>query len=1739
MADLGNLFFRLGIKDEDAQKILDRLEKRLVQDGYKIKLRAPNASEFLKDLQQQLKQQTLDVKVRAIGAGTTGAATTPSDVRYARMMEVQQRMANAATAAQQRLINARNADARAAERHTAAMNRNNMTLLKANTSMSNQSRLLSGLRNQILDVYSIYTMERFLTSVIEIGGEFQKQHIALNAMLGDTAKADVMFGKIKELAVESPFNFRELMGFTKQIAAFGIPYEEMYETTKRLADISAGLGVDMGRIILAYGQVRSAAFLRGQELRQFTEAGIPLVDELAKKFTELEGRVVSAGEVIEKISKREVSFGMVKDVLWQLTNEGGKFYNMQEVLTESLSGKLAKLKDSWEIMLSTIAESNNGALGGTLDVLTKLTEKWEEAWKVIQTLIAAYGTYKASMLLMSAAKAVMIHQEIAHTSAVNANTLAQHQNHMAQTKVNKGAMAMLVNLQKLKVALAGVGKAGWLGLLLSAIAAVGSYLYISYVNAGKLHRELNEIGHKGVSSMQGEIDGFKLLVNKLGEATEGTKEYYDIKSQIQTRYGEYIGNINMEANAYENLKKKVDDVTEALRNKAAEDARQQMMSKVEESYTNDVSSVMDGILKGMKSEIRRVVTRSDGKKELAPLSDKMYNEVASIMRTRLQEAIKNGLDPAKMNYNSIKSEIESIVRELGATPSIANRKGTEVSPGVIYYSGGMSKTAEGVTKLAEAFKTYGENVTYTETQLSLLFGTTTTYGLKIKEIEERYARLAAEIPTDAISRKRQNELSKLNEMKQVYSDAGQKNEVNRIEAEIQTLMKLRDEWKEVSDEKFKAYAWLRVKDGEKSLDYINRLRKEYKDYKEVYKESLSEEEVKDAEKYMKAIESFFTHYKISLTGSKGGDDGSEKDLTLEGIKERLALIKTAYTEYKKWVELVGEDDAKNQVRNSGLFSVLRDEDIPTSLEDYKDKVKGIYIDLQEAIAKASTKERRDALREVLKQLLDTDYDIMKEVYLAEIESMREYLKEYGSFEQKKLAITQEYEDKIRKAQTEGKRLSLQKEKEKVLAQLSFQSITDGIDWKALFGGVNSLGKDMAGPLLDKLKAFTRTDEYAKADTQTKQDMSELIKELRKYVGTDDSVTWQSLELAIKNFTRAVDKYNEASSLEKAAIARREEAKVRFEKGEITEVEYNRLVEEANRFGKATAAARQNMDNLAHTVNSATDEIVNYTSKLTTVLNKASAWSDVDGFSNLKQSIGNIDKFVGAISSSLPSMEDGRGKEFSSKMVSAIQDGLQSVGTGLEKVLSSGIGQVIGFVAQIPKLIMNLASTIKGVITGILDSFSEFISLRWIDDMVVGIMNSLSGVVNSVFDLPENLFKTVESAWVDGIGGFANTFFGRVGNVLSFGLLSSKGPADWFKNSNAAEVAAIQERLEESNKILATSIDDLRDEISKRSGVSAINDAKRAKQYQEQYNKNLLDIAFAQAGYHGSHHSWNKYWGGFSQEQIARLSGQIGRDWDGNIWNLTPEEMKMLRSNADMWELILNTGKGGYGERLSEKLDAYIEQAGKLEEIDRNLAESLTQISFDGLRSEFIDSLMDMDKSAQDFANDFEKYMMKAVLNAKIGDLLDSELKSFYDEWAAYAESGGKLDENEIRILQRKWQNIIDKGLSIRDDAAQITGYEGEDSGSSNGLSKGIQGVTEETSSLIASYLNSVRADVSFKRTLQEKFFSTDFPQLSAIAQAQLTQLNAIAANTGRNVALVEDIFNILSRNIRGANKFNV
>ena len=685
-----------------------------------------------------------------------------------------------------------------------------------------------------------------------------------------------------------------------------------------------------------------------------------------------------------------------------------------------------------------------------------------------------------------------------------------------------------------------------------------------------------------------------------------------------------------------------------------------------------------------------------------------------------------------------------------------------------------------------------------------------------------------------------------------------------------------------------------------------------------------------------------------------------------------------------------------------------------------------------------TKEQAEALesaRTLAKARLDAgEAEIIKEEAeqervrrRAEIQAMVEYLKEYGSYQQQKLAIAEEYAQKIAdveaseadEATKQWQKKKLNKERLQKEASLSFENISRGIDWHALFSGVGDLTKEMMAPMMEQLQAWVKTDEYRNADAETQQKVTDLIQEMRKYVGTDQSVTWQALDKAIKDFTQAVARYDEAKKAEDAAVRARNEGKKKLDAGELTPDEYKKLEDEAQRLGDATAQAREDMEAFGGALNRTSEEVANFTSGLTTALSNAKGWSGADGFGNIQNAAQGIDRLKGTLDSLLPQMGDGMAKTIGTTLSSTIGSTLGSIGSGIEGLLGSGLGSIIGIVAQIPKLILDLADAIKNFVTGILDALTELISLRWIDDLVVSILDAVGNLIDAIFDLPENLFKVLESIVVNGVGGLLDGVIGRIGNILTFGALSSS-VSDWFTNSNAAEVAGTIDRLTKRNELLEQAIEDLTDEMKSARGASAIDASTRARQLQEETNADYKSIAEAQAGYHGAHHSWNYYWDGFSEEQIARLSGQIGRQWSGDLWDLSPEEMKMLRSNVDMWELIGATGKGGYGESVQEKLNAYIDQAGKLQEITDALYENLTTTTRENVFDDFLGSLYDLADGSEDvmdnIADNWQKMVNRMAVNNLVGAKFQKNLEDWYENLAKLneARTNGEITDEEYR-----------------------------------------------------------------------------------------------------------------------------
>ena len=440
---------------------------------------------------------------------------------------------------------------------------------ETNRAYSNTEGYISRLLRRTAVLFGIHQVARFAERLRETTAEFELRRVSLGAIIHDTEKANALFSQIKTFAVQSPFEIKDLVGYVKQLSAYRIETDKLFDTTKRLADVSAGLGVDMQRIILAYGQVKAASVLRGTEVRQFTEAGIPLIELLAEKFTALRGEMVSTGEVFDLISQRAVSFEMVAEIFEDMTNAGGMFYNMQEKQAATLAGQWSNLKDSLSIMYDEMGNisSVRGAMEGVINLTKTLADNWQLVGGLIaQTLgsaiiLGVFNKFKSlwNMLgtqMLSATQKVAVAQDRYNAAIARQNALlptaTKLERAAASAKV-KNTQATLKSAQALEAAAASGNrftfalkrivaaiKANWIGLLITA--AITAYQVISHLvsKSNELKNALDDIGAEGAKNITVMTRNFELLANKAVQAADGSKAQKDALDELQRTYRDMI-----------------------------------------------------------------------------------------------------------------------------------------------------------------------------------------------------------------------------------------------------------------------------------------------------------------------------------------------------------------------------------------------------------------------------------------------------------------------------------------------------------------------------------------------------------------------------------------------------------------------------------------------------------------------------------------------------------------------------------------------------------------------------------------------------------------------------------------------------------------------------------------------------------------------------------------------------------------------------------------------------------------------------------------------------------------------------------------------------------------------------------------------------------------------------------------------------------------------------------------------
>lgn len=1824
MADLGNLYFDILFRDKTAEQ-RKKLKAEITKD-LQAKLDVGfDKKKLVGDMKTLLQSEKFKINVVVDKASTTQAVRaalqaaglntnfTASDLRAAKAAAIQTKAEASAAAARelarQRAARAAKAEldlANARERSANAARRHMTATLNMNGAMNSQLSIVGQLRNDFLGLYSIYAAQNFLRAVVDIGGELENLKIAMASILQDEGKATTIFNQIKKLAVASPFGVMDLNQYAKQLSAYSIPYNELYDTMKRLADISAGVGVDMGRIILAYGQIKAAKFLKGTELRQLTEANIPMVDKLAERFSKLEGRIVSAGEVLDMISKKKVTFEDVKDVLWELTDDGGMFHNMQEVLSESVKSKWKNLADAIDIMLGDIAESMGSTLKWTAESLTTLAQNWKELVPAIEAAVGAFGFWKAAMLVNSRLvvgeyknisqtvlankrltaeklrveaayrKLTVAEQQLIATS--NKLTYADYEQMAVSGQLTKNKLLQLVAMKRLTVAQAesialqakmgrldvsqishigamNVGiRALWgnlknLGMVLKGLApqfivfAAASAIFELWYKSGQKADEMNErISELTTRAQDGfknltkeaqkfaDVDPFKAndasLISSIEEMKTALKDYSPVWADAfnETFKTDDEGNsIKSLAEQYILLRNALNDTKEAYRllndiKGTSEHANEATDGYFDDSFLENINDYIDA-----EERVNKIIGRMSGS----------YIEYS----TAMQKVIAKHDDFAKAASGKPLKEQLSILKEYPKALASLNNE--------LPFTGGYR---DDIFQLRKAWK--NSKRIYMEDVLPDMKDFLSGYksrlgaaGWDLNNLSDAQ-RIAISLDISAFF----DTFEKMPKyMRDFFNGKILEDEFNiKINAEYteasQSFSDLQKKFNGATDGQFEAQIKVST-DSEKIIEGIQKAYKEAKETTNQLKPVLIKAGIDlsgigaiDLSKLPDWQKQIVSDYKKAFDTMQSGEKGakeigfsltdpsknkSKKDVFAERLKERVNLLKDAYSEYKKWTDIVGKEEAAKKVIESGIFDSLFRGKEPVDIENYRDELNKILNQLDN-----KTEVRRDLKVSIRKVIADIDANAMKEASDKAAKELERYVsdvsKKWDIYKQlvnagasKKDAslyafgALSEYE---KKSEELAEKVTKKMKDKGVYIPLTFteQEATeslggkDSVLYKQFFSAWKEAKEAIEKDSLEvKLKEVTALNKY-KSIAEKIRDLSE------KYAPLTGTFIGENNEL--------VGNVEGMTPGQKALFTEYKEelAKLRGQLLELLpvweQIFGDQTYKSYGQIQQASDYAQQIIDNASVTKNK-NGKPTAFTSWY---LDENGKRIDVSG------EYSQIEKLKKAIQDLYKA---GLQKNPFATLIKNIRS-LFSSGDKDEKGTIEKIAAIGESAAESADLVGNFA--------GQMSSMFDALGNEGMADTMGNVQDAMSSISN--------------------IGqGFAK------GGIVG-GIAAAAGEAvNWIGKIAQAHDKKLDKAIEKS-KLRAQQLQYIYEQIdgilerflgsgTELKLVDAENDRTRLNQLNNQIeairNKGKINIFDLM--------SLQKY-----KQEAEKLQKRVSAYDEGGAYGYQRALMQEQLSELEKQRQAEIDKKKTDDSKVADYENQIAEMKQQIKDFAEETAESLYGINLKDWASQLGDALYEAWQKGEDGAEAFKNKVadimgdvMNSILKISILEPAMQQLQKMLfgeDGMSGYFGKDFSLDEKELESIADYLMGVSEKTDDYYSMLDKLNNYmekkygismkeEEEDSGS--GLSKGIQNVTENTANLLASYINAIRADVSVKREYVRRLVEELFPAYNVIAQAQLQQLTMIQINTAKNVEFVEEIRDILHRNINGVNKFNI
>lgn len=1560
--------------------------------------------------------------------------------------------------------------------------------------------------NRIKSVASVafagFTAKEIISTLGTVRGEFQQFEIAFETMLGSGQKAKGMISDLANLAASTPFDMKGVVNGAKQLLAYGFAANEITDTMRRLGDVSAGLGLNLQDLTWLYGTTMVQGRLFTRDLMQFTGRGIPLTEELAKQFG------VTKDKVSELVTAGKVGFPEVKKAIESLTNEGGKFGGLMEKQSHSITGQISNIQDTIEMAINDLGTQTEGLMNDALDITSKVIDHWKEIGEVILAAASAIGLYKAMAVSIAAFDTATTNAGYAAELSALESLLPMKEEAKKtdlEEAVAKGqlsaAQAELVASKREEVAayvaeLQAQAKA-------KADAATAAAEEVKALE-NKLAMQDNEVQslQDAYDALQSYTDGQKVETAEI-KLNTAVNERNTIAKQLQTAR-ETAATAATEANTAANaantasqglntaatardtaakgiwaqvtlLCKRAQDawnasmfssplfwiaatiaaVTYAVYKLAtAETAHETAVRKSNEAWDEFDNKVkerqqnIESLIRTIQSETATEYEKAEAYQKLsnlAPQLTEQYSQaqLASADFAKTQKEVAESMDELKYDkaveeVEKYRKKVEELQMQLRADAANGGQGSIAISSQISQVQADLDQAEEKLSNIIQLRDQAAENAKPIEVRLQEaqenesvrqeifdFYDEAINLANDWQAANETINYATGESRLDAFINKAQKEIAGLREdIKNNPADLNLRMQESEKTKVLNNLLTMKRNWavtgattipfifkaqwntakQSLNQAKKRAQALANNGSTETYQQAYNRTQREYNAAKDAYSKLGGDVSGRAA--------------KTVATAHKNRIKEENKTIKAqEDLNNRLKTLQQKNTD--ETISLMQEGTEKKIAEIKNDYA-KRKAEIDKQEAEFKKKNKeaGKKVTLTSAQSDALNKARDLATQEYNKKL--------DEVNREALTSMRDYLKEYGSLYQQKQAIAEEYEEKIAKAQTQGEKLSLQQQRKKDLQTIEINAIRQNIDWGSVFGDFGAMFKDQLEPTIEKLQELSKDT----TDVNEQKTIQELISKLQGSATIWNSDIFKKVSDDINSYQSAMQGYIDAQEREieatKAVTKAQEDLAKAKKSGDKTSISKS----EANlsRAQGVLATASNNVLEFGSSVQKASSDL------------QTSAQKAVSQFQQLENGLqGLTSGSLKGIGNSILGLDKLFGGSMQKDVANTLAKGIQVL-LGKDSDAAKSLTKALGDSGMAGEII----SAILGILDILKDGFGTLIS---------NLMDTVFGAVTGILD--DALSGDIVMKPLKSIGNNVS----HILNTLSFGGFNSLFGGD----GNAKKVNDTIERLTDRNTLLQQSIEDLTDAMENSYGSKATSYYEQAYKNQQETNQNYLDIAKAQASYHGSHGSWNRYWGGFGSDEMDWIKKNVKSDFNGDLFSLSPEEMKLLRGNVAIWEHIENTGKGNYGGRLTEKLNDYIDQAGKLDELSDKLNESLTQISFDSMKDSFVSDLMDMSKSAQDFADDFAEMMQKALLSYSMEDLINGDLKKLYDDWAkAIKDNDGKLTETDIEAFNKRYDDIVQEGLKRRDEWAKVTGYTGSSSSSQTATSGGWASMGQDT-----------------------------------------------------------------------------